>query len=326
MALHVIVGKGPVGSTTATQLADRGHTVRILSRSGGSTAQPPIAHPSIEQLAVDAADERALTAAADGAAVLYNCANPLYHRWATDWPPIATALLGAAERTGAVLVTMSNLYGYGPVDGPLTESLPLAAPGTKGKVRAGMWREALTRHEAGRVRVTEARASDFFGPEVLSGGQFGDRVMPRMLAGRPVQLLGRADAPHSWTYIPDVARALVRLGTDERAWGRAWHVPTEPPLSARDLVARLARAAGVDQPTVRSLPWVVIRTLGVFSPLLRELEEVRYQHDRPFVLDSTAYTATFGEHATPFDQALAETVAWWRRRLAGSAPDRVTRG
>jgi nucleoside-diphosphate-sugar epimerase len=158
MALHVIVGKGPVGSTTAEELVRRGHEVRVLSRSGGtSTAE-------VEHRQVDAADAEAVASATRGAAALYNAVNPAYHCWATDWPPVAAALLTAAERTGAVLVTMSNLYGYGRPSGPMTPETPLAATDGKGRVRIRMWADALAAHEAGRVRVTEARAADFVGP------------------------------------------------------------------------------------------------------------------------------------------------------------------
>src|SRR3712207_1028955 len=145
MALHVVVGKGPVGTATAELLAARGHRVRVLSRSGGTSTD------TVEHRRVDAADAGALTEAATGAAALYNAVNPPYHRWATDWPPIASALLSAAERTDAVLVTMSNLYGYGRPTGPMTPESPLAATDTKGRVRVAMWREALAAHEAGRA-------------------------------------------------------------------------------------------------------------------------------------------------------------------------------
>src|SRR3954447_4406259 len=160
MALHVIVGKGPVGTTTAELLAAGGHEVRVLSRSGGRCTDAG------EHRQVDAAGADAVAAATKGADVLYNAVNPAYHRWATDWPPVAAALLSAAERTGAVLVTMGNLYGYGRPTGPMTPSSPLAATDTKGRVRAQMWTEMLAAHEAGRVRVTEARAADFVGPQV----------------------------------------------------------------------------------------------------------------------------------------------------------------
>lgn len=305
MALHVIVGKGPVGSTTARLLAERGDDVRVVSRSGGTSAG------RIEHVALDAGHAAGLTRAAQGATALYNCANPAYHRWATDWPPIADALLQAAEATGAVLVTTANLYAYGPVDGPLTEDLPLAATGTKGRVRARMWEDAKARHDAGRLRATEARASDFFGEGVGDNGHL-ERTLKAVLQGKTARVLGDPDAPHSWTYVPDVARTLVAMAGDERAWGRAWHVPTAPPASQREAADRIARIAGVDPVPVKEIPWGLVRLAGLAVPMMRELRETRYQFDHPFVLDSTATTETFGLEATPAEGALAATVAWWR--------------
>src|SRR5688500_18244210 len=178
MALHVIVGKGPVGATTAGELVRRGHDVRILSRSGG------LSSAGIEHRQVDAVDADAVSEASRGAAALYIAVNPEYHRWATDWPPVAAALLAAAERTGAVLVTMSNLYGYGRPSGPMTPQSPLSATDTKGRVRVAMWRDALAAHEAGRVRVTEARAADFVGPQVPAAHSHLGRQLPAVRKGR----------------------------------------------------------------------------------------------------------------------------------------------
>jgi nucleoside-diphosphate-sugar epimerase len=313
MALHVILGKGPVGTATAERLVAAGHDVRVLSRSGGTSSN------GVEHVALDATDVAALTAAASGAAALYNCANPAYHRWATDWPPMADALLAAAEATGAGLVTMGNLYGYGPVSAPMTEDMPLAASGTKGQVRNRMWADALALHEAGRIRATEARASDFIGPGVVDSGMFGERVMPRLLRGRSVSLIGALDQPHSWTSIPDVGRALALLGTDDRSWGRVWHVPTAPPVTQRELVGRLCDEADLDMVGVHHLPWPIVRAAGLAVPMLRELQETRHQFDGPFVIDSTRFTDTFGVRATSLGDTLAETVDWWRDRLGAAA-------
>src|SRR5215218_6145808 len=302
MALHVIVGKGPVGSTTAEALVARGHQVRVLSRSGGRSTD------TVEHRQVDATDADALAAASRGAAALYNAVNPAYHRWATDWPPVAAALLSAAERTGAVLATMSNLYGYGRPSGPMTPETPLAATDVKGRVRIQMWTEALAAHEAGRVRVTEARAADFVGPQVPADGSHLNRQLPALRKGRRAWVIGDPDAPRSWAYLPDVGTALATLGTDERALGRAWHVPSNPPRSQRQALGDLAAAIGAPAPRVSRLPWALLRGIGLVSPVMREVVDVRHQFDKEYVTDATATTATFGLTATPWDEVMAATA------------------
>jgi nucleoside-diphosphate-sugar epimerase len=297
MSLHVVVGAGPIGSAAARLLAADGHLVRVVTRSGGGPE-----HPSIERIAADATDAARLAELARDAVAIYNCANPPYHRWPTEWPPLASALLTAAQRASAVLVTMSNLYAYGPVDGPMTEDLPLAAPTVKGRVRAEMWRDALAAHESGRIRVAEARASDFVGP----GGRsvVNDMVLLPLRAGKRVFAPVNFDVAHSVTYTGDAARALVTLAVDERAWGRAWHVPTNPAMTLRELATRFAALAGVPQPRLRSMPDLVLRLGGLVSPVAREFVEMRYQFERPFVLDSSAAERTFGLKPTPLDEAL----------------------
>ena len=314
MSLHVIVGAGPVGRGTAELLARAGHEVRVITRSGTG---PQTA--GVRLIAADAADANALTRSSAGAAAIYNCANPPYHRWATDWPPLAGSLLAAATATGAVLVTMGNLYGYGPPRRAMVESDPLAATGTKGMVRARMWSDALDAHHAGRVRVTEARASDFFGPGLTATSHFGERMVPRLLHGRTVRVIGRTDVAHTWTYIDDVARTLVVLGSEERAWGRPWHVPSNPATTQAEMIAEFCRLAGVRTPKIGVIPHLAMRAVGIASPMIRELEETRYQFVAPFVMDSTACTDEFCIEATPMDIAISETIAWWRDRALAAA-------
>lgn len=301
MSIQVIVGAGLVGSATARLLAERGEQVVVVTRSGSSPTEP-----GITAVAADASSSETMVDIASGAAAIYNCANPAYHRWPTDWPPIAHALLTAAERSGAVLATVSNLYGYGPVTGPMTEDLPLKATGNKGRTRAQMWRDALAAHEAGRIRATEVRSSDYLAPG--SQSHLGDRVVPRLLAGKTVTVFKSADTQHTWTAVDDVARLLVQVAADERGWGRAWHVPSNPPRSQREAVGDLCRAAGVRPVRVAEHPVPVMRVLGLVNPLLRELREVAYQFENPFVLDSTDAQRTFGLAPTPWDRVLRGVV------------------
>ena len=301
--LSLVIGAGVIGSQVADMLAERGDRVSVVSRRGSGPAG----------VAADAADAGAMARLAEGVSVIYNCVNPPYHRWPADWPPIAASVLAAAERSGAVLITLSNLYGYGPaVSGgydeahPMTEATALAATGRKGRVRARVWQDALAAHQAGRVRVAEVRAADFIGPGAQSA--LGERIVRRVRLGKGVSVLGRADRPHTWSFTGDVAGMLVTAGSDPEAWGRAWHVPSNEPRSQRQVIDDLARAAGVGQVRAGEIPSAVLRGMGLLSPLMRELRETEYQFRDDFVMDSTAAQATFGLKPTPWEEIIAETV------------------
>jgi len=297
MALHVIVGAGPVGSSAARQLADDGHQVRVITRRGGGPE-----HPAVERIAADASDPARLRELAVGAAALYNCANPPYHQWPKLWPPLASALLAAAESSGAVLVSMSNLYGYGPVNVPMTEDLPLAPSSVKGGVRAQMWRDILAAHQAGRIRATEARASDYVGDGGMS--VFTELIAPAVLRGRRALAPVNFDVPHSLSHPADAGRTLAVLGTDERAWGRVWHVPTAPAVTLRDASNELAELAGAPTPKLATMPNLLLRIGGLVNPVAREFVEMRYQFERPFILDSSNTEQTFNLHPTPLTASL----------------------
>jgi nucleoside-diphosphate-sugar epimerase len=294
--MHVIVGAGPVGTATARLLAERGERVRVVTRRGTGPE-----HAAIERVAADATDAARLSALAAGAVALYNCANPLYHRWLTDWPPLASALLSAAERSGAVLTTVSNLYGYGPVDAPITPTTPLAATHPKLRLRAQMWRDALAVHQAGRIRATEIRGSDY----IEANSIFSFTMAGPLSAGRRAYVPAALDVPHSWTSIADVARTLVTVATQGRAWGQAWLVPTNPALTVRELATRFTTVRGLPTAKLTAVPYPVLWGAGLFSPLMRELRATNYQWIRPFLLDSTVTEQTFGLIPTPIDTALA---------------------
>ena len=305
----LVIGAGVIGSRVARMLAEDGHRVSVVSRRNFGPA-------GVAHLTADAADAADMARLAEGAAVIYNCVNPAYHRWPADWPPIAASLLGAAERSGAVLVTLSNLYGYGPATRsleasaydrahPMTEATPLAATGRKGQVRARVWQDALAAHQAGRVRVAEVRAADFVGPGAASA--LGERIVGRVRQGKSVSVLGRPDRPHTWSFTEDVARMLVVAGTDPRAWGQAWHVPSNEPLSQRQVIDDFAQAAQV-QVRVGMLSPVLMHGMGLVWPLMRELRETEYQFRDDFIMDSSAAQATFGLKPTPWEEVVAATV------------------
>jgi nucleoside-diphosphate-sugar epimerase len=304
-ATHLVLGAGPTGTQTALLLADAGDTVTVVSRRGTGPE-----HPGIARVALDVTDRDALAKLARGAATLFNCAMPRYDRWPQDFPPIAHAVLEAAQRTDAALVMLGNVYGYGDVSGPLIETLPMAPHTVKGLVRAAMWQEAL----ASGARVTEVRASDYLGQG--AGSLYTWMVLPALLRGERATYAGDPDAPHSWTFTGDVAATLVAAARSERSWGRAWRVPSHQ-LTARELSHRFADAANLPAPDLERMPLAALRALGETDAILAEVVEMTYLYERPLHLDAAGTQAALGVAASPLEQVIADTLA--RAETAGAA-------
>ncbi|MBM2619108.1 NAD(P)H-binding protein [Actinoplanes sp. LDG1-06] len=298
MSTHVIVGSGPIGSSVARLLVARGDQVRMVTRSGRGPA-----HPQIELIAADASDARRLTEIAQGAETIYNCANPKYTEWTKLWFPMNDAMIAAAKAAGAVYVITGNLYVYGPQPGGhMTENSPLAAVGRKGQVRIKMWRDAL----ASGVRTVEVRGSDYIGAGAV--GVFSYSILPAVNAGRAAWATADPDLPHSFTYTGDMANTMVTLAHDERAWGKAWHAPTVPAITIRELADRYCDLVGKPHLTMHKLPRFVMRTAGLVHPMSRELAEMDYQFYRPFHMDSSLTERTFGLQPTPIEVGIRETA------------------
>lgn len=303
---HLVVGAGPVGSTTAVRLADIGHRVTVLSRSGKGPA-----HPGVDLVVGDANDPDTLARHLDGSGALVNAANPPYHRWPQDWPPLHRAMCAASERTGALLVVMDNLYAFGAGAAmPMREDSPLHPTGHKGAVRAEMATSLMEAHAAGRLRAAIVRASDFYGPGVRTSA-FADRVVPQVIAGKKVSLLGSLDVPHVVSYMPDVAATIAAVITRPHAAGHTWLVPNSPAVTQRQVVEAFARAAGTTV-KVSAVPRIAITVGGLVVPLFRELKETWYQFTEPWTTDSTRTETELGVAPTSLDEGAAATVAWWR--------------
>jgi nucleoside-diphosphate-sugar epimerase len=308
-APHVIFGTGAIGLATYEALRRRGEAVRLVNRSG-HTGVPG----GVEVVGGDASDPGFATEVAQGARVIYQTLNPPYAEWVTRFPALQTAVLAAAEATGARLVSMENVYMYGrPAGRPLTENRSHDAHTKKGLLRGRMSRELLAAHQAGDVEVTIGRASDYFGPGGGAQSNLGDRVMPAALAGKTASVLGQLDQPHTYTYIPDIGEGLAVLGEHPDAPGEVWHLPNDPDTrTTRQLVDIVYRYASQPRTKVRAIPPLMLRGLGLVNPTVRALLEMQYQFEEPFIVDSTKMTTKLGVRATPIEQALADTLATYR--------------
>lgn len=317
-SLHVVLGAGQVGVQVADLLLAQGHRVRVVRRG-----QPGAARPGLEWARADLTDASAATDACRGAAAIYDCTNPPgYGSWQRTLPPLRRGVLAAASRTGALLVSLDNLYVYGePAGAPLTEDRPLRPCSEKGELRARLVGELLDATARGELRATVGRASDFFGPGAADMSLYGDRFVRGLARGRGAIALGDPDLPRSYSYVPDVAAGLAALGANpQRASGRVFNLPVAwKDGSTRELIGRFAAELGT-RPRLWRIPRWVFRAVGLFSSDLGAMAEMIYQWQSPYVVDDTLFHSTFGISATPIDVAVRETV-----RAAGLSPTAATR-
>jgi nucleoside-diphosphate-sugar epimerase len=263
----------------------------------------------------DLTDDKFAAEAGRDATVIYHCVNARYHEWEHFLPRLNRGVLRAAAVSNAPVVVLDNLYMYGAPRGPMTEASPTQPCSKKGALRTRLAAQLLDAHRRGEVRLTMARASDFFGPGVVNAVVFGERYFRRVLHGKAAEVIGDGEMLHSYSYGPDVAAAMITLGARSEALGEVWHVPTPPPESTRSLLLQMAAALGV-APRLTPLPDWVLRMLGWFSPIIAEVPEMTYQYKQPFILDDSRYRAAFGGSHTPVPEALAATAKWARATFA----------
>jgi nucleoside-diphosphate-sugar epimerase len=307
--LHVVFGTGAIGLALIHELNTMSLRVRAVNRSG--RAEVP---DGVEVVTTDASNAEAATKAATGAAVVYQCLNPPYHQWAGLFPPVQDAVVHAARVAKARYVSFENTYMYGDTHGmPITEGTPLRAQTRKGKVRLLMAEQLGALADKGDLDVVTARASDYFGPRGTVQSPLGDLVIGAALAGKPARLIAAPDQPHSYSFTGDAARCLAALGTREDVAGEVFHVPNAPARTTREVIAMISKDLG-QTVKISVTPRPLLRAIGLFNPTIGELDEMRYEFTQPFVVDSTKVQTRLGLSATPLDEAVSQTVSWFRHR------------
>jgi nucleoside-diphosphate-sugar epimerase len=307
--LQVVLGaNGGTGRAILDELGRQGRQVRAVGRREieGLPA-------GAEQVRADLYDPAAAARAIAGASVVYHAAQPAYDRWAGNFERLNASVGDAAAAAGARLVFADNLYMYGPGASPMRETTPQRAVDRKGALRIRLAADLLARHERGELEVAIGRSADYFGPHGTNSGA-GERAFGALVAGKPAAATGRVDMDHSFSYLPDLARAMVVLGDRDEAAGRAWHLPVMDPLTVRAFLERAFAVAGMEA-RIRVDGPSMLKVAGLFIPMAREVGVVMYQWTAPFISDWSAFEAAFGPFArTPLDEALATTIAWWREQ------------
>lgn len=304
-----ILGTGQLGLTIMQLLLDKNPDEKILlvNRSGKLNIPIPT---NVQVTAADATSKKAMETIAARSALIFSCTDMRYDRWASFYPGTATALAHALSKTNAKLVFADNLYSYGNVEETtMHEQMPHTAKTKKGKIRAGVINTLLYSGDAFNSRVAFVKAADFIGPRIHKG-IFGTDFLNKVYSGKTVRLFGNIDLPHSFTYIKDFAAAMINVGTANDTFGQVWHVPNAPALSL-DKWLHLFEIVTNRKIKKSVTPKFLIRIAGLFNPFIKELYEMAYQFEYPYLVNHDKYISRFGDHITYPSQVVKETVEWY---------------
>ena len=305
--ITILGGGGAIANHLAPLLAAEKKAFRVVSRSGRSTPG------AAENVAADIAKPGDAVRAVAGSSLVFLLVGlPYDHKlWAEMWPRIMANTIEACGRAGSRLVFFDNVYMYGRVNGAMTEETAFNPCSRKGEIRAQIATTLLDAMRAGSLTAMIARAADFHGPGTPTSVA-SVLIFDAWMKKQKASWLVNDGAPHSFTYTPDAARALLTLADSETAWNQTWHLPTAPdPPTGREFIMTAAEAMGV-APNYRILSPAMIRVFGWFRPVVGELYEVLYQNEAAYLFDSSKYARTFGFAGTPYDEGIRATAAWYR--------------
>ena len=308
MQPYTIIGAGgAIGAPLAELLLKQGKPVRLLSRSGKPME-------GAESRAVDVFNQQELTEAIRGSKVAYLLVGLDYNTklWQEKWPLVMQNTLRACAETGVPLIFFDNVYMYGPVKGKMTEETPFHPSSKKGVVRAKIATMLLDAVKRGEVKASIARSADFYGPWADEKSMFYQTVFKNYAEGKKPQWLGSAKMAHTMSYTLDCAKALILLADDPSSFNQTWHLPSKnPPPIPTDLIQIAAREMGVAYKGVQAAPKWLIRILGLFIPIMKEMVEMVYQNEAIYWFDSSKFEQQYGFTPTSYEDGIRETVAFF---------------
>lgn len=307
MAIHTILGgNGTIATELIPILQKNGQRMRLFSRN-------PKPVPGAEIISGDVLNREQVFQAVSGSDIVYLLVGLQYDIkvWRASWPVIMRNTIDACVAAKAKLIFFDNVYMYGKVDGPMTESTPFHPCSKKGIVRAAICDMLLGAMNSGNLQALIARSADFYGPRATTTSGASIMIFDKMKKGKSSQYFGNANQPHSMTFTPDAAQGLWLLANRETAFGQTWHLPTaHPALTGNEFIAIAAKYMKAGK-KVQVLPRWLLGIIGLFVPIMRELGEMLYQYEYPYYFDSSKFEKEFQFRPTGYEEGIRETAEWF---------------
>ena len=303
--MQTILGaNGTIGQVLARELLSYIDKIRLVSRN------PKKVNESDELFPADLSNPEMVDRAVEGSEVVYLVVGLDYklNVWEEQWPKLMRAVLDACIKYNSRLVFFDNVYMYDINAIPhMTEESPINPASRKGAVRKYIAQMLLDEVKAGKLLALIARSADFYGPnnEKSVVMEIGYKNLKK---GKSANWFINADKKHSFTFTPDAAKATALLGNTVDAYNQVWHLPTDKnALTGREFVDLFARELKVKS-RIFVMPMWLIKLLGQFVPVLKEMPEMMYQNDRDYFFDSAKFDKRFKFKTTTYQEGVRMIV------------------
>ena len=302
---------GAIGRTLADELERRFVSDRLVGRSSNKLQAAFGSHQHGEIFPADLNDLRAAGAAAREIDTVVYCVGLPYPSHALHPVLMRSALEAAIAMKVKRLVLVSNVYSYGvPRTSRVAETHPRFPVAKKGAYRVEQEDMVLGAHKKGQIQGMVLRLPDFYGPHAEQG--LANPIFRAALAGKTANWIGPVNTKHEFLYVPDAGVPIADLASCEECYGQAWNIGGAGEINTLDFITRVYRAVG-RAPKYRVAGAGLLKVLGWFSPLMRELPEMLYLQETPVILDDGKLLAKFpGLRKTSYDEGIAKTVEWMK--------------
>ena len=305
--MQTILGAGgAIGIELAKALKQYTSEIKLVSRN------PKKINDTDELMSADLLNLSDVQKAIQGSSVAYVTVGFPYNLkvWTENWPIFVRNVIDACKKANCKLVFFDNIYMYDQnhLDG-MTEETLIHPPSKKGKVRAEIAKMIMDEVENGKLTALIARSADFYGPSIQNTSMLTETVFKPLTSGKKANWMGSEKFKHSFTYTPDAGKATAILGNTEDAYNQVWHLPTtSDPMTGKEWIEAIANELGV-KPNYQVAPKFLVRIMGLFMPIMKEMVEMIYQYDRDYVFDSSKFEKRFNFKPTSYLKGIKEIVA-----------------
>lgn len=301
----ILGGGGAIGNELAKSLTQYTNQIRIVSRN------PFKVNDTDEAFKADLLKSDEVMSAVEGSSIVYLTAGLPYNLkyWRANWPVVMANVIEACSRFNAKLVVFDNMYMYHPSSlNHMTEGSSINPVSEKGKVRAMLNRMLFDAIDKGKINALIARCADYYGPGEIETSMLWQTVIKPLKEGKKANWMGSPNFKHSFTYTPDAGKATALLGNTADAYNQVWHLPTAPdPLTGKEWIEAFASELGT-KADYRRAPKPMVRLIGLFIPIMKEMVEMIYQYERDYVFDSSKFEKRFEVKPTPYAEGIKITV------------------